>query len=273
MGRASGGRVELLLLNRLATGVWTALARPARRLHPDETLILLDRAGAISGHRLTVQGRDGDSVSVVIDDEAASEHCGVAPLPPYIEQRLDDEERYQTVYAAHSGSAAAPTAGMHFTDRVFAACRERGISFVTVTLHVGLDTFQPIKTDDAYDHQMHSEWYEVSSATAQQIRVAKAEGRRIIAVGTTSVRTLESAATSILADDLFSLRGSTQLFITPGFEFRVVDGMVTNFHLPRTTLMLLVSALAGENLIRAAYSHAVERRYRFLSFGDAMLIV
>lgn len=271
--RLSGGRVEFLLLSRDQGGRWTALARPAKRLRDGERLILLNRSGADTNDQIIVIGRREDSVIVAFDDELAIERVGEAPLPPYIHERLDNDDRYQTVYAANDGSAAAPTAGLHFTERVFSACRERGVTFATVTLHVGLDTFQPIKTEDASGHPMHSEWYDVPSETAELVRATKAEGRRVIAVGTTSVRTLESASRSIVDGSSTDLRGATRLFVTPGYEFRIVDALLTNFHLPRTTLMLLVSALADEQLIREAYAHAIEQRYRFLSFGDAMLIV
>lgn len=271
--RSTGGRVELLLLGRVSTGTWTALARPAKRLRVNERLTLLDRAGEETSDAVSVVSHEGESVTVTFSDESAIDRCGAAPLPPYIHERLDDDERYQTVYANRLGSAAAPTAGMHFTDRVLSACEDRGVSFARITLHVGLDTFQPIKTDDAHHHQMHSELFEVPVETARIIRDAKATNRRVVAVGTTSVRTLESAAASIFAGGDVPIRNATRLFITPGYDFRIVDAMLTNFHLPRTTLMLLVSALAGEDVIRAAYTHAIHEQYRFLSFGDAMLIV
>jgi S-adenosylmethionine:tRNA ribosyltransferase-isomerase len=273
--RESGGRVELLLLSRLVNGDWKALARPARRLRDGERLRLLDSADADSEETVEVVGRDDEAVVVRFADETSIEHHGRVPLPPYIRDTTSDPERYQTVYARESGSSAAPTAGLHFTPEVIAACRRRGIEMVTVTLHVGLDTFQPIKTADAREHQIHSEWFEVSADVLAKVAAAKRDGRRVVAVGTTSVRTLESAADAICnaGGDGQSVAGPTRLYITPGYEFKIVDVMLTNFHLPRTTLMLLVSAFAGEDVIRAAYAHAVDERYRFYSFGDAMLIV
>lgn len=273
--RATGGQVELLLLSRLPDGRWKAIARPARRLRPGETLRLLDHDGSVSTDVVIIGDREDDALVVTFTDETAIERRGRVPLPPYIHDTRADPERYQTVYSRESGSAAAPTAGLHFTTDVMAACRGREIDFASVTLHVGLDTFQPIKTADARDHTIHSEWFEVPAESVATIAGAKRAGRRIVAVGTTSVRTLESAADAILRVDAASsaVSGSTRLYITPGYEYRIVDLMLTNFHLPRTTLLLLVSAFAGEDLVRAAYAHAVRERYRFYSFGDAMLIV
>lgn len=273
--RDSGGRIEFLLLSRLADGSWRALARPARRLRQDESLTLLGQDENETPDRVHVVGREEDSLIIAFDDELAIQRSGRIPLPPYIRESISDPERYQTVYSREPGSAAAPTAGLHFTDGVMDECRRRGITFATVTLHVGLDTFQPIKTADARDHHIHSEWYEVSSETIEKIKAAKREGRRVVAVGTTSVRTLESIADVIVDEDaeVESRSGPTRLYITPGYEYRVVDVMITNFHLPRTTLLLLVAAFAGEELMKQAYEHAIEERYRFYSFGDAMLIV
>lgn len=273
--RATGGRIEFLLLSRLSDGRWRSIARPARRLRPGETLRLLDHDDILSTDNIQVSERDGESVIISFSEETAIERQGRVPLPPYIHDTNTDPERYQTVYSRELGSAAAPTAGLHFTDAVMAACRERGIDFATVTLHVGLDTFQPIKTADARDHQIHSEWFEISSETLKTVSAAKREGRRVVAIGTTSVRTLESAADAILDTGECSgpVSGSTRLYITPSYDYRIVDVMLTNFHLPRTTLLLLVSAFGSEDLIRAAYEHAIRERYRFYSFGDAMLIV
>jgi S-adenosylmethionine:tRNA ribosyltransferase-isomerase len=273
--RVSGGQVELLLLSRMANGDWRSMARPARRLRSGETLTLLNHDDALSDDRVKVVGRDDDSVIVRFSDEALIQQHGRVPLPPYIRDTTSDPERYQTVYSRELGSAAAPTAGLHFTDAVMDACRSRGVEFASVTLHVGLDTFQPIKTADARDHQIHSEWFCVTADTLATISAAKREGRRVVAVGTTSVRTLESVADAVLSDSAIveAISGPTRLYITPGYEYRVVDAMLTNFHLPRTTLLLLVAAFAGEDLMRAAYTHAIRERYRFYSFGDAMLIV
>jgi S-adenosylmethionine:tRNA ribosyltransferase-isomerase len=273
--RTSGGRVELLLLERIAEGRWEALARPAGRLREGESLTLLNRDDELSDERVNFTGRRGESVVVHFDDELAIQRHGRMPLPPYIREAVEDPERYQTVYSRVERSAAAPTAGLHFTPTVIERCRERGVEMATVTLHVGLDTFQPIKVADARSHRIHSEHFEVPVESLSAIRTAKREGRRVVAVGTTSVRTLESISDAITCEVApeRSISRSTRLYIIPGYRFQVVDLIVTNFHLPRTTLLLLVSAFAGEDLIRRAYQHAIEQRYRFYSFGDAMLIV
>lgn len=272
--RLSGGRVELLLLDRNADGVWRAMGRPARRLRAGERLELLDSQDEVTNDGVDVVGRDAEQVLVRFDDEEAIERHGHVPLPPYIHDRLDDPERYQTIYARDPGSAAAPTAGMHFTVDILERCRSRGVQVAPITLHVGLGTFQPIKTVDARDHQMHAEIFSVSAATVEMIRETRVSGGRVLAVGTTSVRTLETIASSVLAGGpARSLAGETRLFITPGTPFQLVDLMLTNFHLPRTTLLLLVASFAGEALMRQAYQHAIAEQYRFYSFGDAMLIV
>jgi S-adenosylmethionine:tRNA ribosyltransferase-isomerase len=194
---------------------------------------------------------------------------GVTPLPPYIHAPLTDPERYQTIYSHTPGSAAAPTAGLHFTPRLIERLRERDIRMIYVTLHVGLDTFKPVETEEVEAHHIHTEYMEVTEAIAQQIRTAKQEGRRMIAVGTTSVRVLETVG----KHDLQAYIGDTSLFIYPGFKYRVVDGMITNFHLPKSSLLMLVSAFAGKEKIDRAYAEAVAQRYRFFSFGDAMLVL
>ena len=272
--RLSGGRVELLLLDRNADGVWRAMGRPARRLRAGERLELLDSQDEVTNDGVDVVGRDAEQVLVRFDDEEAIGRHGHVPLPPYIHDRLDDPERYQTVYARDPGSAAAPTAGMHFTVDLLERCRSRGVQVAPITLHVGLGTFQPIKTVDARDHEMHAEIFSMSAATVEMIRETRVSGGRVLAVGTTSVRTLETIASSVLAGGpARSLAGETRLFITPGTPFQLVDLMLTNFHLPRTTLLLLVASFAGEALMRQAYQHAIAEQYRFYSFGDAMLIV
>lgn len=273
--RASGGRVELLLLSRQPDGGWRSLARPARRLRSGERLALVGHDDALSDDSVRVVERADESVIVAFPDEAAIQRHGRVPLPPYIRESSSDPERYQTVYSRESGSAAAPTAGLHFTQSVIDACLARGIEFARVTLHVGLDTFQPIKTADARDHQIHSECFEAPAETLNAVARAKRSGRRVVAVGTTSVRTLESVADHLHSTEAFDepMSGATRLYITPGYDFQVVGGMLTNFHLPRTTLLLLVSAFAGEDAIHAVYAHAIRERYRFYSFGDAMLIV
>ena len=199
------------------------------------------------------------------------ESLGEMPLPPYIKERLEDKERYQTVYAKENGSAAAPTAGLHFTEELMQKIREKGVNIVPVTLHVGLGTFRPVSVDSLEDHKMHSEYYNVSKETAEMIEATKKAGKRVIAVGTTSIRTLETVARDndghvVLAS------GWTDIFISPGYEFRVVDAFVTNFHLPKSTLVMLVSAYLGREFTLEAYQHAIEERYRFFSFGDAMFV-
>ncbi len=273
--RESGGRVEFLLLSRRSNGSWRALARPARRLRLGEALQIVGHDEVVTAEMVQVVDRDDASVIVTFADEGSIDRHGRVPLPPYIHDTSADPERYQTVYSREAGSAAAPTAGLHFTPAVMDECRARGIEFATVTLHVGLDTFQPIKTADARDHQIHSEWFEVSVETLAAVAEAKRSGRRVIAVGTTSVRTLESVADAVHAPDFPTspISGPTRLYITPGYEYSVVDVILTNFHLPRTTLLLLVSAFAGDELTRRAYQHAIREGYRFYSFGDAMLIV
>ncbi len=269
--RQTGGAVELLMLDRRSDGSWSALAKPARRLRIGEQLTILSRSGEPDSARVTFNGRDGSVVLVTLDDETAIERCGYAPIPPYIHAKLDDPERYQTVYADQLGSAAAPTAGLHFTTSLLDACEQHGIEIAKITLHVGLDTFKPVTEADARQHEIHSEWFHVPPETLAAIRTTRQRGGRVIAVGTTVVRTLESVADKLDANQ--PQVGNTRLYITPGYQFQAVDGMVTNFHLPRTTLLLLVSAMASWDHVRAAYEHAIDSEYRFYSFGDAMLIV
>lgn len=271
--RQSGGRVELLFLHEQEPGIWSALARPARRLKPGEQLEVQSRDGLETGHLVEIVQREPDGTLLVRLEFATAvltEH-GHLPLPPYITERPDDEERYQTVYADQVGSAAAPTAGLHFTSELLDRCRQRGIETAWVTLHVGLGTFQPVQVENALEHRIHAETFEVPTETMNQLAAARNDNRRIVAVGSTAVRTLETIGDKVVQGGEIS--GSTQVYITPPYTFRMVDAMVTNFHLPRTTLLLMVSALAGEELLRSAYQHAVRERYRFYSFGDAMLIV
>lgn len=281
-GKPVGGRVELLLLERVGEDLWRALTRPGRRLRDGASFFidgLEDEQGEVlevaeDGTRL-VRLPHGLDLSVV----------GAIPLPPYIKERLSDSERYQTVYSRPEGSVAAPTAGLHFTGRLLDEIRGTGAQTVFVTLHVGWDSFRPVTVDDPKHHRMHSEHYELSADSAAAINRAKAEGRRVLVVGTTAVRLLESNADvgpngeayERTATDpggpLTPGHGSTDYFISPGHRFKAVDAMVTNFHLPRSTLLMLVSAFAGRERVLAAYEQAVARRYRFYSFGDAMLIV
>ena len=280
-GKPLGARVELLLLECLEGADWRALARPGRRLR-EGAMFYIDgvREGAA-----TVLGVCADGTRVVRLPEGIDlAAVGVVPMPPYVRSRLRDAERYQTVYSRHEGSVAAPTAGLHFTEALLGQIRASGVETIFVTLHVGWDSFRPVTVDDPRDHPMHSERYELSAESAAAINRAKTEGRRVVVVGTTAVRLLESnvaAGTGLEAyersvDDpggpLRPGRGITDLFIGEGHEFRVVDALITNFHLPRSTLLMLVSAFAGRCRIRAAYEEAIAHRYRFYSLGDAMLI-
>ncbi|MHB0987266.1 MAG: tRNA preQ1(34) S-adenosylmethionine ribosyltransferase-isomerase QueA [Bellilinea sp.] len=267
--KSTGGKVELLLLRRVDLTSWEALVggkkvRAGTRLSLDsgpEAEVVTEMEGS---RRLV---RFAEPVETYL---AAA---GQMPLPPYIHERLADPERYQTVYSRESGSAAAPTAGLHFTPELMARLEANGVQFARVTLHVGLDTFAPVTEDDPLEHEIHTEWCELSAETAAQINRTRKQGGRIIAVGTTSVRTLESAARAAAAGDVVgAYSGPTDLFILPGYRFRVVDAMITNFHLPKSTLLMLVSAFAGRERILAAYAEAVRLNYRFFSFGDAMLI-
>lgn len=276
----TGGVVELLLLRPDPDGVWECLARPGRRLRPGVRVvfgggrlraeILVSPPGGPAGVcrvRLEHQG----SLDQVLEE------LGRLPLPPYIHRELADPERYQTVYARETGSAAAPTAGLHFTPELLERVRALGVQVVPVVLHVGLDTFRPVTEEEAEAHPMHREYYAIPPETAQAVNGARAQGGRVVAVGTTSVRALESAA--LRAEEagtgqrIWAGSGWTDLYIYPGYRFRAVDALVTNFHLPRSTLLLLVSALAGREAILEAYRVALAEGYRFYSFGDAMLIV
>lgn len=283
----SGGQVELLLLavrNDLGADHWEALVRPGRRIHEGQRLIFGE--GALTADVQTRTPSGGRIVHLSAPDGAvtrALERLGRMPLPPYIHTPLADQERYQTVYARQPGSAAAPTAGLHFTPELLARLEAQGVVTAFVTLHIGLDTFRPIGEENLDKHAMHSEEIEMDDATAARINATRAAGGRIVAVGTTAVRTLESIAAlaaeqttrGAAAEGTIAVpyRGRTALFIRPGHQFRAVDVMLTNFHLPRSTLLVLVSAFAGRELTLRAYAEAVAQRYRFYSFGDAMLLL
>ena len=264
-------RVEVFLTHRVADGLWLALVRPGRKLLPGVTVAfstgltaeVVEKTDDRGGRLLQFAAPEG----VFVEDALAAQ--SLAPLPPYIGTPLppDQRERYQTVYANQGGSAAAPTAGLHFTPELLAAVEERGVQIARVTLHVGLGTFRPIETEDVTAHAMHAERVSVSAEAAEIVNAARG---RVFAVGTTSARTLESAALG--PRRITAMDGETSLYVTPGYAFQVVDALVTNFHMPRSTLLLLVSALAGTDLIRRAYREALDEGYRFLSFGDAMLI-
>ena len=268
--RLSGGSVELVLLRDLGDGRWECLSRPGRKTKPGTQLQFGDgelkatvEAVAEGGNRIVKFRYEGIFLEVL-------ERLGKMPLPPYIKEELQDAERYQTVYSRELGSAAAPTAGLHFTEELLDKIRARGIRTGFVTLHVGLGTFRPVKEEEIEDHDMHSEFCMIPEETAQLINETKARGGRVIAVGTTSCRTLESFA----AEDgsLTASSGWTNIFIYPGYRFKCIDALITNFHLPESTLIMLVSALAGRENVLNAYRTAVAERYRFFSFGDAMLI-
>ena len=268
--REAGGSIEILLLSRLSPGVWRAIGRPGRLLRPGAAFEVSGRGGSMSGAVLELEP-DGERI-VKLDGEERLHDVGEAPLPPYITETLADSERYQTVYAREEGSAAAPTAGLHFTEELLERVRDMGVQTVFVTLHVGWGTFRPVKDEDITEHKMHAEYYEISQEAVDAIRRAKAEGRRIISVGTTAVRLLEHAA-SLSADGLpHAGSGWADIFITPGYRFKVVDALITNFHLPRSTLLMLVSAFSNRGIMLSAYAEAVAQEYRFYSFGDAMFI-
>jgi S-adenosylmethionine:tRNA ribosyltransferase-isomerase len=272
----SGGAVEILLLRRRDTGTWSALAKPAKRLKPGDRIDLFAQDSGTAPAAVTVEENLGDG-ELLLQFEAGVEErlelFGEAPVPPYISQALEDAGRYQTVYASVPGSAAAPTAGMHFTRAMIEELRRQDIEWAEVTLHIGLDTFRPVTVERVAEHQIHTEWCSVPDDVAATVQNAKTEGRRIISLGTTAARTLETAGHKWAAGTHGGFSADTSVFITPGYEWKVVDAMITNFHLPRSTLLLMVCAFAGRERILAAYETAIEHRYRFYSFGDAMLIV
>ena len=269
--RPTGGAVELLLLRDLGDKKWECLAKPGRKLQEGQQVIFGD--GELTATVTAVQ-EDGNRV-VEFHYEGifleVLERLGKMPLPPYIKAELQDQERYQTVYSREVGSAAAPTAGLHFTKELLEKIREKGIRTAFVTLHVGLGTFRPVKEDIITDHKMHKEFYELTQKTVDKIKACKDRGGRVIAVGTTTCRTLESVAAKY--GELKATAESTEIFIYPPYEFKVLDGLVTNFHLPESTLIMLVSAFAGYDNTMNAYKIAVENEYRFFSFGDSMLVV
>ncbi|MDR1558603.1 MAG: tRNA preQ1(34) S-adenosylmethionine ribosyltransferase-isomerase QueA [Clostridiales bacterium] len=268
--RETGARVEILLLTRRSERVWEALAKPGRKAKPGDVISF--GGGELTGHIDEILDGGKRLITFTFDGifETVLDKLGKTPLPPYITEELSDKDRYQTVYAVHEGSAAAPTAGLHFTEELLSSIVSKGVNIARLTLHVGLGTFRPVKTEDITDHIMHSEYYSIDDSQAEIINMARQRGGRIIAVGTTSCRTLESAA-----DDSGNARaasGWTDIFIYPGYRFKMVDALITNFHLPESTLLMLVSAMCGRENILRAYSEAIENNYRFFSFGDAMFI-
>ena len=263
-------KIEILLLKRKDDQVWETLVKPGKKAKPGARISFGD--GLLVGEVLDVVDEGNRLVRFTYDGifEEILDQLGQMPLPPYITHQLEDKDRYQTVYAKHSGSAAAPTAGLHFTPQLLEEIKAEGVEIASVTLHVGLGTFRPVKVDNILEHHMHSEFYQIEENEAAKINRAKANGGRIICVGTTSCRTIESAA-----DENGYLRagsGWTDIFIYPGYKFKILDCLITNFHLPESTLLMLVSALAGREHVLAAYEEAVKERYRFFSFGDAMFI-
>lgn len=267
----TGANIEVLLLKRKENDIWETLVKPGKKMKPGAMVSFGN--GLLKGTVLDVVEEGNRLIQFEYEGifEEVLDQLGQMPLPPYITHQLKDKNRYQTVYAKHSGSAAAPTAGLHFTKELLQQIRDMGVKIAHVTLHVGLGTFRPVKVENVLDHHMHSEFYQISEEDADLINTTKANGGRIISVGTTSTRTLES-----VADDDGHIRacsGWTDIFIYPGYRFKAIDGLITNFHLPESTLLMLVSALAGKEHIMAAYEEAVKEQYRFFSFGDAMFIV
>ncbi|MDO4449230.1 MAG: tRNA preQ1(34) S-adenosylmethionine ribosyltransferase-isomerase QueA [Lachnospiraceae bacterium] len=266
----TGALIEILLLKRKENDIWECLVKPGKKARPGAKLVFGD--GILKGEIIDVVEEGNRLIQFQYEGifEEILDQLGEMPLPPYITHKLEDKNRYQTVYAKNDGSAAAPTAGLHFTQELLQKVQEKGVKIAHVTLHVGLGTFRPVKVDDVENHHMHSEFYVVEEDQAKLINDTKKQGGRVISVGTTSCRTLESATDE--DGVLHPGSGWTEIFIYPGYQFKMIDGLITNFHLPESTLMMLVSALAGKNRIMAAYEEAVKERYRFFSFGDAMFI-
>lgn len=267
----TGGKVEFLLLKRVIENKWEVLVKPGRKVKPGADIIFGE--GALEAKVLEVLPGGNRLVEFKYDGifEEVLDELGTMPLPPYIKETLEDQERYQTVYSKYKGSAAAPTAGLHFTQELLSEIKNKGVKIAYVTLHVGLGTFRPVKVDNILDHDMHSEFCYIQEEDAEIINQAKTKGNRVFAVGTTSLRTLESLSSEdgkIEAKNMW-----TDIFIYPGYKFKMIDGLITNFHLPESTLIMLVCALAGKDFVMKAYQEAIDNRYRFFSFGDAMIIL
>ena len=264
-------KIEVLLLKRKENNVWETLVKPGKKAKVGAKISFGD--GLLIGEVVDIVEEGNRLIQFTYDGifEEILDQLGQMPLPPYITHQLEDKNRYQTVYATHTGSAAAPTAGLHFTPELLRQVEKMGVDIARVTLHVGLGTFRPVKVDEITDHHMHSEFFQIDEEAAEKINRAKERGGRVICVGTTSCRTVESAADE--NGHLEAKSGWTEIFIYPGYQFKVLDGLITNFHLPESTLIMLVSALAGREPVLAAYEEAVRQRYRFFSFGDAMLIL
>lgn len=261
--------IELLLLKNTSGDNWECLAKPQKRLKPGT---IIDFGGILKAKVLEIRDAGVTEVEFIYEGifMEVLDKLGTMPLPPYIHEKLEDKDRYQTVYAKINGSAAAPTAGLHFTNELLEEIKNKGIEIINITLHVGLGTFRPVEEDDVTKHVMHTEYYMMSKEAAARLNLAKKEGRRIIAVGTTSTRTLETVMHKY--GEFKECSGDTNIFIYPGFEFKAIDGQITNFHLPKSTLLMLVSAFSSRENIMNAYKHAVDSKYRFFSFGDAMFI-
>jgi S-adenosylmethionine:tRNA ribosyltransferase-isomerase len=272
------GRIEVLLTQQLEPHIWTALVRPGRKVQPGETLLFAAESGpALLRAEVIAAGEYGERTlrfEPHPDFLAILDRIGHMPLPPYIhrDDSLDDRDRYQTVFAHEPGSAAAPTAGLHFTPEMLSRLRAKGVQAETITLHVGLGTFQPVRAEELAEIHLHAEHYTLPAATAQALNQARLDHRRVIAVGTTTTRTLEHCAT-LFPLDLEPHTGETSIFLSPGHRFQIVSGLLTNFHLPQSTLLMLVSAFAGREAVLAAYAHAVREQYRFFSYGDCMLLL
>ena len=267
--KETGAVIEILLLKNAIGDEWEVLARPQKRLHKGDVVVFSDKLEAV----VLDKKEDGITYIKLVYEGILYElldELGQMPLPPYIHEKLNDKDRYQTVYAKNIGSSAAPTAGLHFTEKLLNKIKEKNINILYVTLHVGLGTFRPVSEDNVLDHKMHSEFYMIDEETATLLNKAKSENRRIIAVGTTSLRSLESNISKY--GKFISTNEETEIFIYPGYEFKAIDGLITNFHLPKSTLVMLVSALAKRDNIMNAYKHAIINEYRFFSFGDAMFI-
>ena len=265
------GAVEVLLLKRKENTLWETLVKPGKKCRPGTRLSF--GGGKLKAEVVDILEEGNRLLRFEYEGiwEEVLDSLGEMPLPPYITHKLQDRNRYQTVYAQYEGSAAAPTAGLHFTEELLKQIADKGVSIAYITLHVGLGTFRPVKTESILEHHMHSEYYEISKEAADKINLAREQKHRVICVGTTSCRTIESAADS--QGRLAESEGDTDIFIYPGYRFKILDGLITNFHLPESTLVMLVSALAGREHTLAAYKEAVEKKYRFFSFGDAMLIL
>lgn len=266
----TGAKIEILLLKRRENNIWETLVKPGKKAKVGTKIVFGE--GLLVGEVVDIVEEGNRLIQFTYEGifEEILDQLGQMPLPPYITHQLEDKNRYQTVYAKHTGSAAAPTAGLHFTPELLKEIEEKGIDIARVTLHVGLGTFRPVKVDEITDHHMHSEFYQIDEEAARKINHAKDNGHRVICVGTTSCRTIESAADE--KGHLKATSGWTEIFIYPGYKFKVLDCLITNFHLPESTLIMLVSALAGREHVLAAYEEAVKERYRFFSFGDAMLV-